>query len=163
MASKFIILITWVGLGCGSNASQSLSNKPIETIIGCSNFIVYLVSDDTKSYYQIYLDAEKYKLKINNIFDLSNGEIIIHYRQFASEILHTLCTDIRPNEPIYKISEKKALSGTVRVSLSDKSLNMYNKGESYELNIELINIKFDETSPLFSLQVDKVNVGWQPG
>ena len=162
MTSKLFVLVTLIGFGCGNNASQSQSYKPVVKVTGCSNVVVYLISKDSKSYYQIYLDAEKNRLEASNIFNLSDGEIKVYFKQFESEISEYLCNDLKPSSPVSEVKAIKAISGTVKIILSEKDLKLYVNKTPYEIHVELIDIKFKE-EPLFSAKLGKVYVGWLPG
>ena len=163
MAGRVIInIIFLIGFGCASKVSNSQNFSSAKKIIGCSNFVVYWVSEDSKSYYQIYLDARKNNLISENSLDIAEGDIFFFYKRFESDIMSTICTDLRQAEPPQAISVKEATNGIVKVSLTDENLRLYREGIPYELRIELIDVKFDNES-MFSIDLGNVNVGWLPG
>ncbi|UXX80922.1 hypothetical protein N7E81_07395 [Reichenbachiella carrageenanivorans] len=163
--SLVTITILFSQTNCATRSTMSASEDLFLTgsVISCSHLVIYQLSEDNKSYIQVYIDTKKVTLESTNHWDLSQETdgVIVRLRKFDQDISTTLCNDvirrIKTNQ-----EEFVATAGVLQLTLTDGQWQEYQAGGRYKADITAQGLDFNQTNT-YQVLINQASVGWLPG
>lgn len=151
--------------GCATRSSMTAMEDVFlkGSTVSCSQLVIYQLSEDNKTYIQVFIDTKKVKLSKENVWNLSipSEGVEVSKRAFVSDVSATLCNDIRLTKPD-QVSNEQAISGEIKLTLNELEWQNYQAGRRFKVDLLGTQINFDEKSK-FGLQIESASVGWLPG
>ena len=149
-------------IGCATTKTTGTLHHFNGSEAGCGNFIVFKLSEDSREFVSVSLDArnveygESLTLKIGD----SDG-LKVRWKKYNGDVRAILCNDVGSTGPKL-LSEKEASSGKVEIRVSEEGRENAAQGEPYQVTLILKNVIFEGVT-IDYLQINNVNVGWIPG
>jgi hypothetical protein len=131
--------------------------------IGCGNYIVAKANQDGK--WVLVVEHPSAGISADTIYsedlaDTAGAEVRLE--RYNRSGLTRYCNDVW--DPAVVLREtRKALSGTLKIKAYDYTPGETVLGESFRLDLELKNVRFEEGTRIDSIRIDSMSAGWLAG
>ena len=157
-----LLLIAGI-VGCAVTKNTQPLHPFLGESVGCSNFIIYKLSEDNKQYVSIKIDGSAVEWQESQAYAIGKADILsVHYRKFDSVIHQVLCNDIMPVRMPKRLVEEMAKEGEVEIIISEEEREKASNYQGYKVTVVLKDVIFDSLL-IDYLRIDNVYVGWLPG